>query len=92
MSRSQALDRIETFLKEKGPHLVVTADSSGVVIAREDEQFRAIVRQADLVTPDSIGILWAARRSGCPMPERVSGVERIDPVVLHELRHATRSP
>lgn len=26
------------------------------------------------------------------LEERVSGVERIDPVVLHELRHATRSP
>jgi N-acetylglucosaminyldiphosphoundecaprenol N-acetyl-beta-D-mannosaminyltransferase len=71
----EALERIREFIRSREPHLVVTADSSAVVIASEDEEFRRIVNAADLVTPDSTGILWAARRLGFPLPERVSGVD-----------------
>jgi N-acetylglucosaminyldiphosphoundecaprenol N-acetyl-beta-D-mannosaminyltransferase len=75
VSREEALSRIEAFIRSKEPHLVVTADSSALVIASEDEEFRRIVNAADMVTPDSTGILWAARRLGCPLIERVSGVD-----------------
>ncbi len=37
--------------------------------------FRELVNSADLVTPDSAGVLWAARKLGTPLIERVSGVE-----------------
>jgi len=37
-----------------------------------------IVLGADLVTPDSEGVLWACKRQGKPMPERVSGVDMVD--------------
>jgi len=77
VNRSQALKRMEAFLQEGGPHLVVTADSSGVVIAQSDPEFRDIVNSADLVTPDSIGIVWAAKLFGRPIPERVAGVDLV---------------
>jgi N-acetylglucosaminyldiphosphoundecaprenol N-acetyl-beta-D-mannosaminyltransferase len=71
----EALARIEGFIQTREPHLVVTADSSAIVIASEDEEFRRIINAADLVTPDSTGILWAARRLGYALRERVSGVD-----------------
>ena len=43
----------------------------------------AIWRRADLVTPDSTGVLWAARRSGFPLAERVSGVELAEELCQH---------
>ena len=55
--------------------LIVTADASTIVIAQSDPEFREIVNSADLVTPDSAGILWAAKRVGAPIPERVPGVD-----------------
>jgi N-acetylglucosaminyldiphosphoundecaprenol N-acetyl-beta-D-mannosaminyltransferase len=70
-----ALRRLEEFLASGTPHMVLTADASAVVIAAQDPEFAAIWRRADLVTPDSAGILWAARRLGSPLRERVSGVE-----------------
>jgi N-acetylglucosaminyldiphosphoundecaprenol N-acetyl-beta-D-mannosaminyltransferase len=69
---------LEEFIRSGEPHMVVTADSSAIVIAAADEEFRRIVNSADLVTADSAGILWAARRLGCPLPERVSGVDLAD--------------
>jgi len=72
-----ALDTIKEFVRSGKPHMVVTADSSAVVLARRDGELREIINSADLVTPDSIGILWAARRFGTPLPERVSGVDLV---------------
>ena len=70
-----ALAAIESFVRAGGPHQVVTADASMLVMAQEDPELRAIIAGADLVTPDSIGVLWAARRKKKLLRERVSGVE-----------------
>lgn len=75
---TETLAEIERFVKEGGPHLVVTADAAGIVQSSEDPELRAIYAQADLVTPDSVGVLWAAKRQGEALPERVSGVDLVD--------------
>lgn len=72
-----ALARIEGFLAEPRPHLVITADASGMAQAQDDEFFRSLFSTADLVTPDSVGVLWASRRYGKPIDGRVSGVELV---------------
>jgi N-acetylglucosaminyldiphosphoundecaprenol N-acetyl-beta-D-mannosaminyltransferase len=72
---SSALDIIEGFIRERKPHMVVTADSSGIVLADTDHELREIMNSADLVTPDSFGVLWASRRQGTPLQERVSGID-----------------
>src|SRR5207244_9284525 len=71
----EGLAILTEFVRSGEPHLVVTADASAVVTAARDAEFRTVVSGADLVTPDSIGILWAARRLGRSLPERVSGVD-----------------
>ena len=75
VNRAQALDLLQQFIRSGEPHLIVTADASGHVIASRDPEFLRIVNGAALVTPDSTGILWAARRLGTPLEERVSGVD-----------------
>ncbi|GIV16021.1 MAG: N-acetylmannosaminyltransferase [Armatimonadota bacterium] len=75
VSMDEAIQHILRFVREGTPRQVVTADSSMVVMAQHDDRLRHIINQADLVTPDSIGILWACRRRGIQMPERVSGVD-----------------
>lgn len=72
-----SLEAIEGFIGSRTPHIVVTADASCVVLARKDAELREIVNSADLVTPDSIGILLAARLNGKPLTERVSGVDML---------------
>src|SRR5205807_8159349 len=75
VTHQQALAILTEFVRSGEPHLVVTADASALVTAARDPEFRAVIEGADLVTPDSAGILWAARRLGRPLPERVSGVD-----------------
>ena len=78
VTMEQALSKIDAFVADGGPHLVVTADSSGIVAAQHDPFFRDLLVSADLVTPDSVGILWAAKRKGQPIEARVSGVDLVD--------------
>jgi N-acetylglucosaminyldiphosphoundecaprenol N-acetyl-beta-D-mannosaminyltransferase len=73
-----ALTAIDSFVAERGSHHVVTADASMFVMASEDAELHTIVDKADLVTPDGVGILWAAKRQGTPLHERVSGVDIVE--------------
>ena len=69
------LARIREWVGGDEPHMIVTADASMVVIAQGDEDFRGIVNDADLVTPDGAGILLGSKLLGMPLEHKVSGVE-----------------
>lgn len=58
-----------------GSHVVVTADSSGLYTQLNDASLREIYHRADLVTPDSIGVVWALKRANADVQGRVSGVD-----------------
>lgn len=75
---ASVLDLLDHFVQERVPRMVVTADASGIVTAQTDAEFRHILQLADLVTPDSEGVLWAAKRKGIRIKERVSGVDLVD--------------
>ncbi|MER3414312.1 MAG: glycosyltransferase [Armatimonadota bacterium] len=78
VSMKSAVYAIEELIEEGGPSMVITADTSGIVLAQHDRQWMDIMNSANLVTPDSIGVVWAARRLGTPLRERVSGVDLMD--------------
>lgn len=75
---ASALSAIEGFIADRKPHMVVTADASAIVIAQEDKELHSIINEADLVTPDGMGILWAARIMKSPLIERVSGADMLE--------------
>lgn len=78
VTMEETLCLIDHFVREGGTHHVVTLDSAMCVMARQDDQLRAIIQGADLVTPDSAGVLWASRRCGSPLPQRVAGIEIVE--------------
>jgi N-acetylglucosaminyldiphosphoundecaprenol N-acetyl-beta-D-mannosaminyltransferase len=86
VDRAQALEVLQQFIDSGEPHLVVTADASAHVLAARDPELLRIVNGAALVTPDSTGILWAARRLGTPLKERVSGVELAEQLCAESAR------
>jgi len=57
--------------------LVVTLNPEIVVQAQTDAGLAATLRGADLVVADGVGITWAARHGGTPLPERVPGVDLV---------------
>lgn len=57
------------------PKLLVTLNPEIVVRAEADPELKAALRHATLTVADGVGVTWAARRAGTPLPERVPGVE-----------------
>jgi N-acetylglucosaminyldiphosphoundecaprenol N-acetyl-beta-D-mannosaminyltransferase len=85
-----AVRRMEKWAKEDVSRVVATADSSGLYLALTDQELRSIYDRADLVTPDSAGVLWAAKRKGVRLKERVSGVDLLDRVCALSARDGHR--
>jgi N-acetylglucosaminyldiphosphoundecaprenol N-acetyl-beta-D-mannosaminyltransferase len=56
---------------------VCTVNPEFIVDARRDPAFAAALRRADLRVPDGVGVLWAARRQGVRLRERVTGSDGI---------------
>ncbi|NQX47510.1 WecB/TagA/CpsF family glycosyltransferase [Paenibacillus tritici] len=54
---------------------LITANPEITLASQTDEQLREIIGSADLIVPDGIGIVMAARRQGEPIPERVTGYD-----------------
>ncbi len=59
------------------PRHICTINPEFMMIARKDVNFRNILNRADLCVPDGVGLLWAARRIGKPLPERVTGSDGV---------------
>ncbi len=45
--------------------------------ARRNAEFRDVLERADLCMADGVGLLWAARRQGQVLPERVTGSDSL---------------
>ncbi|MCS7259617.1 MAG: WecB/TagA/CpsF family glycosyltransferase [Anaerolineae bacterium] len=73
----QTLALIETFIAQGTPHQIVTVNPEFVMLAQRNPTFRQVINQSALALPDGIGVWWASRYLGCPVPERVPGVDLV---------------
>lgn len=75
VTMDEAVDRAVALLEEDGPHLAVTPNPEIVQRANQDPEYAELLKQADLVVPDGIGVIYAAKILGTPLKERVPGVD-----------------
>lgn len=72
------LDLIDTWVTDKKrAHHVCTTNPEFMMMAQKDPNFRNILKRADLSVPDGVGLLWAAKRQGNPLPQRVTGSDGV---------------
>ena len=72
-----AIRLAHSYLQESRLHQISTVNPEFVMAARGDEAFRQVLLQADLCVPDGIGLVYASRWLGRPLPERVPGSELV---------------
>jgi N-acetylglucosaminyldiphosphoundecaprenol N-acetyl-beta-D-mannosaminyltransferase len=73
-----ALARVDDLVESRSrAALVATVNPEFVMHARHDDEFRRALDHAGLALPDGIGVVWALRRQGCTVPERVTGVDLV---------------
>lgn len=57
---------------------VVTLNPEMVMQARRQPDLAAVIRRAGLVLPDGMGVVWASRRLGQAVPERIAGADFLE--------------
>ncbi len=77
IDKKGAITRISEFIAARKPAHIITLNAEIAYAARNNSPLKAVINQADLVTPDGIGIVWAARRLGWPIKERVTGIDMV---------------
>ncbi len=75
VTMDEAVERGLELLEQEGSHLVVTPNPEIVQRASKDPEFSEILSRADLVIPDGVGIIYAARILGRPLKGRVPGID-----------------
>jgi N-acetylglucosaminyldiphosphoundecaprenol N-acetyl-beta-D-mannosaminyltransferase len=68
---------VEGYMAEPRLHQIATVNPEFVMAAQTDDDFRRVLHEADLCLPDGVGLLYAARRTGQRLPERVPGSELV---------------
>lgn len=73
----ETLKIFEEFVADGRTHHVVTVNPEFIMTARRMDEFRQVLEGADLRLPDGVGILWAGRILGQPLPQRVAGSDLV---------------
>ncbi|MCL5995364.1 MAG: WecB/TagA/CpsF family glycosyltransferase [Chloroflexi bacterium] len=68
-------DRVSTLIAEGGTHQVATVNPEFIMATQHDPEFAMVLAHTALNVPDGVGVLWAARRAGHTLRERVAGVD-----------------
>lgn len=71
----EAVERIFKMLSENRPHAVYTPNSEIIMTAYKDEEFRAVLNSADMLTADGIGVVYASKILGNPIAGRAAGYD-----------------
>jgi N-acetylglucosaminyldiphosphoundecaprenol N-acetyl-beta-D-mannosaminyltransferase len=80
---AEMLELIGAWVRSGMAHHVCTVNPEMIMIAQHDPNFHNILSRCDLTVPDGVGLLWAGRRLGKPLPERVTGSDGV-PLIADE--------
>jgi N-acetylglucosaminyldiphosphoundecaprenol N-acetyl-beta-D-mannosaminyltransferase len=78
VTQEEALAHVERCIAAGGAHQIATVNVEFIMEARRNPTFRRTLAEASLCVPDGIGVLWASRRQGRPLQQRVAGVDLVE--------------
>ena len=70
-----AVEKILERLSQSKKTFVVTANAEIIMMGQSDDEYMEILNNAALVLPDGAGTVWAGRKLGYEVPERVAGYD-----------------
>lgn len=73
----ETLDLIAGYIASRTPRQIATVNPEFLMAAQNDAAFRDILAGTALNLPDGVGVIWAARRLGHPLRERVAGSDLV---------------
>jgi len=90
VTSEETLALIAHFIAERTPHQICTVNTEFIMAAQDHSEFRRVINSAALCPPDSVGVLWAARRLGHPLRERVGGADTAERIAARAAQRGWR--
>lgn len=81
ISMDETIAEIENIIKARKPTQHVVINAHKVNLMCEDPELRKIVNSCPLINADGASILWAAKKLGVPVKERVTGIDLFENLV-----------
>lgn len=75
ISKDEALNKFKDFLNDDKCSHIVTLNPEMIIEAQTNTEFKALLDCAELVFPDGIGVVYASKLVGSPVPERITGID-----------------
>lgn len=70
---AEAIDEVQALARAGRPGAVCAANTHIVSLARHDPTFGSVIKRFDLILPDGMPLIWALKRSGASLADRVYG-------------------
>jgi N-acetylglucosaminyldiphosphoundecaprenol N-acetyl-beta-D-mannosaminyltransferase len=77
VTTDETLMLIDQFVRKSVPRQICTVNPEFIMLAQKDKEFKQILDHSALNLPDGIGVVWAAKRLGHPVRERVAGSDLV---------------
>ncbi len=81
LSLEESVDAIESIIEQREPVQHVVINASKVNLIEKDKNLAAIVNACPLINADGASIVWAAKKLGVPLTERVTGIDLFQALV-----------
>lgn len=78
VTMDQTVDRVSEAITKSVACNIVTVNPELVMAATKNPDFKKVIKQADIVTPDGVGLIIMGRLTGRRLQERVTGVDLCD--------------
>lgn len=75
LNMEQTVDKVAGFIRSGRPHRIITVNPEYLYRGQYQRELLELAHGADLLTADGVGIVWACRLAGRPVPERVTGID-----------------
>ncbi len=75
ISMEETITEVEKIIKDRKPIQHVVINALKVNLMNEDKELKEIVNACPLINADGASILWAAKKLGVPLKERVAGID-----------------
>jgi len=82
MSMQETVDTILGYIERGEAVQHVAINAAKILRIIEDSEVRRTVRRCEVISADGIGVVWASRAIGCPLPERVAGIDLMDNLIM----------
>ncbi len=81
ISMDETVAEVEKIIQTGKPTQHVVINALKVNLMNEDPNLRAIINSCPLINADGASILWAAKKLGIPLTERVAGIDLFENLI-----------